>query len=77
MTMESPVPEAEAVPCVAGELTLQVMVSRSASVACKVRLNAVGLPFSDIDREIAVPSVMEGMLFWGLTVSVPLTKFRA
>ena len=65
MTCEVPVgvPLTEAVPLDAPLEILQVIVSPvSASVACNVKLNAVGEPSSSMVTDVEAPSVITGPL---------------
>ncbi len=65
-------PEADAEPSEASEEMLQVRVSASASVALRVRLNAVGEPSSLIVTVVVAPSVMTGasLTDWTVTLTV-------
>jgi len=65
MALDVPVPLAEAVPCTAGVLMLQVMVSPSASVPCKVSLKGVE---ADMVTPMEAPSVLTGALLTAVTV---------
>ena len=69
MALEVPVPLAVAVPWLAAELMLQVRVSLSASVACRVRPKGVGEPSSLIVTRVEAPSVMTGASLTGLMVT--------
>ena len=71
MVLEDPVPEAVPVPCDAAEEMLQVSVSPAfASVACSVRLKAVGDPSSDMVTLVEAPSVITGATFTDVMVTL-------
>ena len=66
-------PGTPAVPWLAGELMLQVSVSLSASVACKVRARHLGSYFAHSHRS-RIPSVITGgvlIVTFTVMVSVP------
>ncbi len=66
-------PEADAEPSEASEEMLQVRVSASASVALRVRLNAVGEPSSLIVTVVVAPSVMTGASLTAVTLTFTWT----
>ncbi len=76
MSLESPVPSTEAVPFDAVPEMLQVksLAGMSASEACSVRLNGVGLPFVDMVTPTESPSVMTGAELTSLTVTVIVSQ---
>ena len=64
MALETPVPEAVAVPCEAAEEMLQVRVSPTfGSVAYRVKEKGVGVPFFDMVTLVDAPSVITGATF--------------
>jgi len=67
--MDSPVPEAAAVPCAAWVEMLQVRVPESISVAFKVSAKAVGVLSSDIVTEVDAPWVITGASLAALMVT--------
>ena len=76
MAFEAPVPVALAVPFVAGDTILQTSppLTVSASVAFKVRLNAMGLLSSSIVSSSGpLPSLMTGASFCGVTSIYTIT----
>ena len=71
MVLDVPVPLAAAVPWLAADEMLQVMVSLLASEAFSVRLNGVGLLSLDMDTLMLEPWVIVGAWLVGGT---PLMK---
>ena len=62
-------PEAIVVPCEAEVEIPHVSVDASISVACRVKENLIGMPFSDIVTVTEIPSMITGGSFWGATVT--------
>ena len=73
MALDVPVPLAAAVPWLAADEMLQVMVSLFASEAFSVRANGVGLPSLDMETLTLEPWVIVGAWLAG---GIPFVKVR-